>query len=1361
MTLTLTPGQASIWFGQAARPGTSLYQCAELLVFEGDVDADLLEETITSCLRQLPALQSEFREGPDGAPRMVPAARDHAVRRTVFRGEETALLSWAHDQIRVPAMTEPGVIGGDELSGQTLVELLPQDGTTDAVKSGGAGTRWAWLARFHHILGDGFAVHTIIRWVAACYTAAVSGKAAPEPPFLDSEEVLERRRRYSESEQAERDRSFWEGVPLGTDPAGLALRAAPAAEEIRTAEAGISPEIRRRLRELARSLSGGEAGETELLAVVVAHYTAVFSGAAVEGEDVVLGLPLMNRPLGESQVALEPAVNVLPLRLSPGVQARGAGLAEQLAEAADRLRELREHGLRRAEEIRRDRRVADPSRRLTGPGLNIKPFASRFRFGSAEAALTTVAVGPVEDADLLFQARPDGGFQLRVLANAAAHTGEEAEAHARRLALLLEQLAGAEPAGADAAEPRLSDLEILLPQERRRVLGDYNATDHALTVPEDSTLTSLLRARRSADLAAEQEGGPQDAEPVLHWDGERLSRREVWEQVDALAGRLQALGAAPGVLVGVQLRRGPALPLTLAAVVACGAAWVPLDPDQPEARRGLMVETSEPGLIVRGRESLPQQADGLPQVRLDESALRPAKTGAQGEQTGETPAAASALEEPTPDDLAYVLFTSGSTGTPKGVAVSQRAIVNRLDWMATDYGITGGDVILQKTPCSFDVSVWEFMLPFTHGAGLAVAADGAHRDPALLHRELRDAEVTTCHFVPSALKAFLDGSGVSSAEDLPALRQVFASGEALEPGLARRFSETLGVELHNLYGPTEAAVDVTAHTYVPGEPEVPIGAPVWNTRCYVLDEALRPVPPGVAGQLYLAGVQLADGYIGREDLTAERFILDPFVQDRRPGERMYATGDIARWRADGELLYYGRADSQVKLRGQRIELGEIEAVLAEHSAIGQCAVLAREVAGEQTLIGYAVLAEHGTGGSARGGGLPAGLETELYGHLTSKLPGYMVPSALIAVEALPTTLNGKLDTNRLPLPERGAAEFVPAGSPLEHTVQGVFAEVLELHRVSVTENFFDAGGTSLSAVRLTSGVGLATGAEIGIADVFAAPTARELTARISGRGTAEDPFGPLLTLREHRSGTPVLCFHPAGGLGWSYAGLLPRLDRGRGVYALQSPGLTDRSARPGTLAEAAERAADAAQEILDRTHSESADLLGWSVGGVLAQAAGVVLQRRGVPVRRLVLMDAYPAELWKGRTAPSEQERLQGLLIMAGLDAPEGQELTQEGVVSAIRETGSPFSSLPEEVLHGVTEMVGHNARLMREHSTERFPGAAQLFTAGLNPEALDESAWVPHMDELDVVELPCTHPGMVRPESLQQVAEALAGQQA
>lgn len=1412
MTLPLTPGQSSIWFGQATRPGTSLYQCAELLIFDGQPDTDLLERTIASCLQQLPALQSEFREGPDGAPQMVPASREHTVRREVFRGEESELLTWAQEQIRVPAMTQPGLLSGEELSGQILVEI------PDA---GERGSRWAWLARFHHILGDGFAVHAIIRWVAACFTAAAAGEEQPEPPFLSPEEALQNQQDYEASEQAQADRDFWQQAVLRVDPPSLALRPAAAGEEIHSAEAGISPETRRRLRSLARKLHGA-AGETELLAAVAAHYTAVISGAAVEGEEVVLGLPLMNRPMGQARVALDPAVNVLPLRLSGGVGAdaseggaadsaegaAAAGLGAQLAEASEQLGLLRRHGMRRAEQIRRDRSIADPTRRLTGPGLNIKPFASQFRFGETSAALTTVAVGPVEDADLLMQARPDGGFQLRILANAAAHTAQEAQDHADRLASLLEQLAaraeeqnsgGLSPDQLNGAQLDLNQLDLALPAERRQVIEEFNATERELTVPQDSTLTSLLRARRDADLAASAAAGasadsgisgpagspaaadtsdPADS-PALLWQGEGLSRQEVWAQVDALADQLRNLGAGPGVLVGVQLRRGPALPLTLAAVVACGAAWVPLDPDQPEARRGLMVETAGPGLIVRGEEPLPEPASGLPALRLDESSLRPADALVSLSDAAQPSASQSDAAQPetdptqdvplpSPEDLAYVLFTSGSTGTPKGVAVSQGAIVNRLEWKAADYAITVEDVILQKTPCSFDVSVWEFMLPFTHGARLAVAPDGAHRDPAALAAELARAEVTTCHFVPSALKAFLDGSGVSSAEQLPALRQVFASGEALEPGLARRFAQTLGVQLHNLYGPTEAAVDVTAHTYVPGEAEVPIGAPVWNTRCYVLDEALRPVPVGVAGQLYLAGVQLAEGYIGREDLTAERFIPDPF----RPGERMYATGDIARWRADGELLYYGRADSQVKLRGQRIELGEIEAVLAEHPAVGQCAVTAREVAGEQTLIGYLVLDE-----------LSPELEAELRAHLGAALPGYMVPAALMAVDALPTTLNGKLDAGRLPLPERGAGEWVSAESPLEHAVQQAFAQVLELDRVSATENFFDAGGSSLSAVRLASQVSEATGVELGIADVFAAPTVRELAARVTAAGAAEagagasragagaeaaDPFGPLLTLRRHASGTPVFCFHPAGGLGWSYAGLLPRLERDRGVYALQSPGLTCPEQRPASLAEAAERAADAVQQVLAQTGGSAegagdsedgaleADLVGWSVGGVLAQAVGVVLERRGVRTRRLVLMDAYPAELWQGRAAPTEKERLEGLLIMAGVDAPEDLELTQQGVVSAIRETGSPFASLPEPVLHGVTEMVGHNARLMREHTTEAFPGRAQMFAAALNPEPFEPEAWQPHLGALEVTALECTHPGMVSPDSLDHIAAAL-----
>lgn len=1342
--LPLTPGQAAIWFGQCTRPGSALYQCGELLTFTGPIDPDLLQRVIDACLQAVPVLRARFGTDSDGAPRMLPGPRPAPVRRAApAPGQRPE--AWAADAVRVPAMrSREAALAGDELTGHTLLAL--PDGS------------WAWFARFHHILGDGYAIHAFLRWTAACYTAAASGEPAPPSPFLDPAEVLARHEAYADSEAAVADRRFWDAAELRPDPAGLSPRPAAPGDDLIIAEAAVAPETRRRLRDLARRHG---ADEPELIAAATAHYTAVMSG----GDAAVLGMPLMNRPMGERRLAMDPAVNVLPLALGSGI---GVPLAEHLEAATARLRELREHGRYRAEQLRRDRRITDPDRRLCGPGLNLKPFASRFRFGSATAALTTVAIGPIDDLDLLFQAEPDGGFRLRLFANGAAHTQRDVAAHAERFSAFLDRVAAAPDTST------LGTVEIALPEERRQVIDAFNDTAHPLTVPEGATLTSLLRARRAADLADPERA----AAPALAFGGRTLDRAALWRQTDALAARLRDLGAGPGMVVAVQLRRGPALPIALAAIVSCGAAWVPLDPDLPEARRAFMAATAAPTVLVSGALPAPLGAEELPLLSLDEQSMSPMDeydppeaepvptapllrldertmssadeiVAAAGRPTAETAQTAGPPEaEPAPSETAYLLFTSGSTGVPKGAAVPHAAIVNRLDWMAAHYDLGERDTILQKTPCSFDVSVWEFMLPFTHGPRLAVAADGAHRDPAALAAELRDAAVTACHFVPSALKAFLDGSGVRGSADLPDLRQVFASGEALEAGLAHRCTRTLGVALHNLYGPTEAAVDVTAHTCALGESEIPIGAPVWNTRTYVLDAALRPVPVGVAGQLFLAGVQLALGYAGRPDLTAERFVPDPF----HPGERMYATGDIVRWRADGELIYLGRADSQLKLRGQRIEPGEIEARLAEHPAVAQCAVLAREIAGERALVGYLV-PTFGASDCTADHALPKSLEHAIRAHLERTLPGYMVPAALLAVAALPTTANGKLDAARLPLPARGTGEFTAPRTPLEAAVQRVFAAALDLPRVSAAANFFEEGGNSLTAVRLAHDLGRETGADVGIADVFAAPSVRAMAERI-GRGGegATDPFAPLLTLREHRDGTPVFCFHPAGGLGWAYAGLLLHLERGRGVFAVQSRGLREPGERAATLAEAAARAAT----DIEAAATGEVDLVGWSVGGVIAQETAVVLRERGVAVRRLCLMDAYPAELWRDRPAPTAEERLRGLLTMAGIDALGAEPASLASVVAAIRATGSPFGSLPEDVLGGVAAMVGHNAKLMREHRTRAWPGRADFFKAARNPEALDERAWSPHLGELDVFDLPCTHPGMVAAESLARVAEAL-----
>ncbi|MET9888596.1 amino acid adenylation domain-containing protein, partial [Streptomyces sp. NPDC006430] len=346
---------------------------------------------------------------------------------------------------------------------------------------------------------------------------------------------------------------------------------------------------------------------------------------------------------------------------------------------------------------------------------------------------------------------------------------------------------------------------------------------------------------------------------------------------------------------------------------------------------------------------------------------------------------------------AYVLFTSGSTGRPKGVVVSHAGVVNRLVWMQSRFGLVPGERVLQKTPFGFDVSVWEFFWPLLEGGVLVVARPGGHRDPSYVASVIGSEGVSTVHFVPSMLEAFLREPAASLCGGL---RRVVCSGEALSAGVQERFFEVFGggVELHNLYGPTEASVDVTAWECRAGDAVVPIGGPVANTRLYVLDASLGPVPVGVGGELYVAGVQLARGYVGRAGLTAERFVASPYGA---AGERLYRTGDVARWNADGQLEYLGRADEQVKIRGFRIEPGEVQSVIAGHPQVAQAAVIAREdVPGDKRLVAYVVPA-----GEGRDGELPL----ELNQFVAGRLPEYMVPSAVVVLDVLPLTVNGKLD----------------------------------------------------------------------------------------------------------------------------------------------------------------------------------------------------------------------------------------------------------------------------------------------------------------------------------------------------------------
>ncbi|WP_280231553.1 non-ribosomal peptide synthetase [Nocardia cyriacigeorgica] len=638
-------------------------------------------------------------------------------------------------------------------------------------------------------------------------------------------------------------------------------------------------------------------------------------------------------------------------------------------------------------------------------------------------------------------------------------------------------------------------------------------------------LTPLAPAETLISLFEEQVRRTPDA-VALEFEGTTLTYAEFSARVDAMARRLLEFGVGPDVLVGLALRRSVELLVGMYATVKAGGGYVPIDPDHPADRIAYVLDVARPAVVLTTAADRPALDPAVRTLCIDSVAAderhaplaagpdRDLRAGAACEFDAET-----CWPTVSPDNIAYVIFTSGSTGRPKGVAVSHRAIVANLRWRQRLYRLDAADVVLQKTPFTFDVSVWEFFWPLQVGARLVIARPEGHRDPAYLARVIRESGVTVSHFVPSMLSVFVAEPSVTKSVD--SLRLVFASGEALPAATAAAFRDISGATLHNLYGPTEAAVDVTAHEVTGADVDsVPIGTAADDTDLLVLDDNLRPVAIGVVGELYLAGVQLARGYLSRPGLTADRFVANP---EGAPGDRMYRTGDLVRWApgSDGgpdELEYLGRVDFQVKLRGLRIELGEIEAALLDHDEVAQAAAVVHNSAAGDRLVAYVVAAGGRALGSAasdaavrlgetveeEGRRRSAALDpSALLDAIRTRLPDYMIPAQLIVLDEMPLNPNGKLDRRALPEPDfsTAAAEYREPSSDAERAVAAVFADLLGHDRVGAADGFFALGGNSLIATRALARIGAALDITVDVRDFFDSPTPAGLAAL--ARGDAE------------------------------------------------------------------------------------------------------------------------------------------------------------------------------------------------------------------------------------------------------------------
>lgn len=609
-------------------------------------------------------------------------------------------------------------------------------------------------------------------------------------------------------------------------------------------------------------------------------------------------------------------------------------------------------------------------------------------------------------------------------------------------------------------------LSVIPEQEKRTILSEWNST--FVSYPTNACLHQLFEAQ--------VEKTPDS--PAVAFEGVELTYREFNARVNQLAHCLRRLGVGVESLVGVYMERSFEMVISLYAIQKAGGAYVPLDPEYPKERIGFMLEDAKAQVILTQQHlaaNIPENQARV--VCVDASWPEISRESRANPESGVMP-----------KNAAYVIFTSGSTGRPKGVLNEHRGIVNRLLWMQDKYRLGQRDSVLQKTTFSFDVSVWEFFWPLLVGARLVMARPGGHRDSGYLVRTINEQTITTIHFVPSMLQLFLEERDVRSCKSL---KRVICSGEALPYELQERFFQSLGCELHNLYGPTEAAVDVTYWSCRRDSEikSVPIGHPIANTQIYILDKRMQPVPFGVPGELHIGGIQVARGYVNRPDLTAEKFISDPFSSD--PGARLYKTGDLCKFLPDGAIDYLGRLDFQVKIRGLRIEIGEIESVLGRHPAIREVVVVAREdTPGDKRLVAYIVPK-----------GSPEINVDELRTCLKSKLADYMVPSAFVQMEAFPLTSSGKVDRNALPAPagrRQVDTEYVAPESDAEKTIGEIWKEFLKLETVGIHDNFFDLGGHSLLLLRVMNRLQQLFGRPLTVVDMFQRPTIHALTRFLTG-----------------------------------------------------------------------------------------------------------------------------------------------------------------------------------------------------------------------------------------------------------------------